>query len=399
MPELKFLSVMMSHLCNRIWMSSRSFIAVTKAAMSEVGDIIKGGDDLAVLPISDVHGGVDKMISFLKQPEVNMDAWAIIDRVAASFDKNTGLTDLVYGMSNTQSRSAEDAAIKGQAIAVRPDYMSKQVERWMAEASRKEAFCTRWFVGPEDVAPLLGQVGARLWSLLIDEQDIEKVIREMEYTIAAGSAKRRNRQEELANLNQALQFFFPEISKHADVTTDTSAVNALIQRWGDAAQIDLSDVVLGQRVPPPPEGPSPEEMEMQMKQEEHQMDMQSKAMDQQMDQQEHHMKLQEMMAKIQAQAAQSQLKQSGDEAKIRSKQRSDIMDMLMDRQDHNQQMGHTEELHDQELDLLEERARVELQVAREKAAAEVQAMKERAKIQAQQAKQQAKQKPQPSASK
>jgi hypothetical protein len=389
MPELKFMSIMMSHLCNRIWMSSRSFIAVAKSAMSEIEGIINQGADLSVLPVSDIHGGVEKMISFLKQPDVNLDAWTIVDRVAHSFDKNTGLTDLVYGMSNTQSRSAEDAAIKGQAIAVRPEYMANRVEKWMAQATRKEAFCTRWFVTAEDVAPLLGQVGAYLWQQLIDEQDVEKVILEMEYTIAAGSAKRRNRQEELANLNQALQFFFPELSKHADVTTDTSAVNALIQRWGDAAQIDLSDVVLGQRAPPPPEGPTPEQQEaqqeMQHEQEMHQLEMQTKAQEHQMGMQEQQAKIQEIMAKIQAQAMQAKIKQTGEQQKLQAKQRDDLMDMLMSRQQHQQVLQQDEQKHDQELELLEEKADVELDIAKEKAAAQIQAAKQQAAVQRQNA--------------
>lgn len=418
MGELKFMSIMMSHLCNRIWMSSRSFIAVAKSAMSEVESIIKRGDDLSVMPISDVHGGVEKMVSFLKQPEVNMDAFAILEKVSELFERRTGLSDLVYGMSATQSRSAQDAATKGQAISVRPEYMQRQVERWMGEASRKEAFCTRWFVDANDVVPLIGRVGAAMWSELIDTQDVDVVIREMEYTIAAGSSQRRNKELEMANVNQALQFFFPEFSKHADATTDTSALNTLIQRWGETAQIDMSDLEIGPRMPPPPpeqEGPSPEEIQFQMEQEKHQLEMQTAAQEHQMKMAESQAKMAEMQARLQSQQtgehiraqseqmkisemqAKMQSQQSTDAMKLQSEQmklkgeiikqhsemakfedeqdramasyKNDLMDMLMGRQKHEQDLRHQEEAHDQNLELASERAEHDLLIARQKAAA------------------------------
>lgn len=388
--ELKFLNLMISHVCNRIWMSSRDFIAVAKSAQREIEDILLKGNDLAVLPVSDVHQDIKNMIGFLQQPQVNFDVWQIIDRVSDMFDKRTGLTDLVYGMTETQSRSAEDAATKRQAVSVRPDHMARKVERWMSRASAMEAMVAHLFVKSHDVMPLVGRTAAQMWQMLVESQPEDVVIREMEYTVAAGSGRRRNHELELANLNQALQFFFPELSKQADITTDTSAINSLIQRWGDAAQIDLSDVEIGPRMPPPPQGPSPEEqqmqMEMQMQQESHEMDMKSKEMDMQakmfelqIRQAEAQMDAESQQAKSQAdmvaevlklqttrQMAEQKIEQAEADSQIKARQ--SLLDLVMSGRRHEQELGQDQQKHVQEMEQLRQAGQIKAQQAKQMAA-------------------------------
>ncbi len=380
--ELKFLNVMISHLCNRIWMSSRDFIAVSKSAYKEVEKIIREGQDLSIIPVSDVHEDISKMIKFLDQPDVNFDAWQIVDRVAAMFDKRTGLTDLVYGLADTQSRSAEDAATKRQATSARPDHMARKVEKWMGQASALEGFCTRWFVKAKDVQPLIGKTAAQLWSFLIDSQDVDLVVSGMQYTVEAGSGRRRNYELELNNLNQALQFFFPELSKHADVTTDVTALNALIQRWGESAQIDLSDIQLGPRMPPPAEGPTPEEMEMQMNQEEHQADMEMKQLDMQSKQFELEVKREEAQMKLALEQEKLELERQKamleiQIEQIKAKQKIELaeqdmqlkmvqgeMDLEMQTQQHEQSMEQDRVLHDQEMKQSQARGKLDLEMTK-----------------------------------
>jgi hypothetical protein len=375
MSHLKFLNIMMSHLCNRIWMSSRSFIAVKKSVMDEVERIINRGEDLAVLPVSDgMHESIHEMIEFLKQPDVNLDAYHILDRVSDGFEKASGLSDLVYGMSDTQSRSAEDASIKRQGISIRPEYMARQVERWWELATRKEAFCTRWFVTAEDVRPLFGQTGAQLWSMLIDSQDVDTVVREMDYTIAAGSAKRRNKQTELANLNQFMQFAMPEVSKHADITSDTSALNYLFNKWAEAAEMDW-DVQLGQRAPPPPPPgtPDPEKEKLKMEKEKHKSQLQTKA-------QESQVKLAELLQKFQLERAQAAQKARIAQSESRDERTTSVLDMLASQaehrqslrqqeEEHDQDLRHQEESHDQDVRLEAEKARVQRAVMKASARA------------------------------
>lgn len=388
--ELKFLNIMISHLCNRIWTSSRDFIAVAKSAQKEIESILLQGNDLSVLPVSDVHGSITNMVQFLQQPQVNFDVWQIVDRVSDMFDKRTGLTDLVYGMTETQSRSAEDAATKRSAVSVRPDHMARKVEKWISHASNLEACVTRFFVKAQDVVPLVGNTAAQMWSWLIDSQDVDKVVREMEYTVAAGSGKRRNHELELSNLNQAMQFFFPELSKHADVTTDTSALNSLIQRWGDAAMIDLSDIELGPRMPPPPEGPTPEEqqmqMEMQMAQEQHQMDLQGKEMDMQTKQMELQIRQQEAQLQLAAQAEKAQIDQAGtmlklqatqaanqqkaemDEHKLETTAKQSLLDLVFSGKTHQQDLNQDQEKHVQEMDQMKQAGAIKNRIAKMQAA-------------------------------
>lgn len=395
--ELKFLNVMISHLCNRIWMSSRDFIAVAKSAVKEVEKIIREGNDLSIIPVSDVHEDISKMIKFLDQPDVNFDAWQIVDRVAAMFDKRTGLTDLVYGLTDTQSRSAEDAATKRQATSARPDYMARKVEKWMGLASTLEGFCTRWFVTAQDVEPLIGKTAAQLWHHLIDSQDVDLVVSGMQYTVEAGSGRRRNHELEMNNLNQALQFFFPEFSKHADVTTDVTAINQLIQRWGDAAQIDLSDVQLGPRMPPPPQGPTPEEMEMQQQQEEHkadmelkQMDMQGKQFELEIKREEAQMKLALEQEKLELEREKAMLQMQLERMKADQQVELAEQDMQLKSMEGQMDLEMQSQQHHQEMQLSQEKGKLDLELAKKSA-------DQKSKIAAQQAKQKAAAKPKPKA--
>lgn len=318
--ELKFLNVMLSHLCNRIWSSSRDFIAVMESAVSDYRKYLENGSDLSIIPVQEIQGDINKVIKFLQQPQVNFDVWRIIDAVSEIFDRRVGLSDLMYGLNpGAASRTATDADIKRQSISVRPDHMGKKVEQWMAAASGLEAFSTRWFVTGEDVRPLMGQTGQALWEQLVMASDVESVVRQMEYTIAAGSVRRPNNERDTANLQQAMQYFFPTLAEYAGVTGNVGPINNFITKYGESAQMDVSGMLLSPPEPPEP-GPSPEEeaavreaeLDLQIKQQGHVQDMThtQQEHDQGMrhDQQEHEQKMgfERGRLKIQQQAAKAQ---------------------------------------------------------------------------------------------
>lgn len=345
--ELKFINTMVSHLCSRIWMSSRDFIVIAKSAAADLLKTIEEGRDLSVLQLgSNIDQDINKVVSFLQQPQTNFDVWKILDAVMELFDKRVGLTELAYSLNagGTQSRTAEDASNKRQAAQVRPDYMARRVEDWATEVARREAMCTRFFVEPQDVEPKMGRIAAELWGKLVLDTDVNKVVRELEYRIEAGSARKPNKDRDVANANQAINIFASEFSNYAQLTGDSGPLNQLIAFWGKAADSPLEHIQLGpmQPPPPPPGTPDPAQLEMQAKQQEMQLDAQKAQQDMQIAQQ----KLQLEITKIQASLAGDQQKA---QISIELDNRKAQLQAAIDQRQSNQELRQDEQVHDQEM--------------------------------------------------
>tara|TARA_Y100000593_G_scaffold92503_1_gene184354 strand:- start:12614 stop:15388 length:2775 start_codon:yes stop_codon:yes gene_type:complete len=296
--ELVFMNVIISHLANRIWSSSRDFIAVLKSAEEEVRKQIKNGEDLALISLNEVHRDIRQVVQFLQQPQTNFDAWRILEQITHVFERRTGLTELMAGLTTTQSRSAEDIATKKEQMNIRPDHMSSKVEKWMAECAKMEKFCCRWFIESKDVEPLVGKTGGYLWQQLITSQDPEVVVREMDATVEAGSARKPNKARDTQNIQQAMQILFPELSKHADVTTDTAPLNKFLSLWADTVELDIDGMLTDNRLPMQFQ-PWFQQQQQQQMQQQQQAQMQAQQQQQQMQQQQMQMEQQKMQMDMQ----------------------------------------------------------------------------------------------------
>lgn len=268
--ELMFLNVMMSHLCNRIWSSSRDFWVVDKALSPDAKAAIKEGADQCIMEIDNASGGakgIENAVKMLTQAETRMDVWRIMEEVSQNFDKRVGLSDMLYAMNpgGQQMRSAQEASNKQSAANVRPDDMADKVADWQSDAARKEKLCATLFIKAADVAPLVGEDGAQAWQALVENVDVETVLREMDATVSVSDVRKPNKDRDTANVTQALQTFLPEFGQHANSTGDTNPLNSLVKMWGEATGQDVSAMQMGQRMPPPPpEGtPDPNQIEMQ----------------------------------------------------------------------------------------------------------------------------------------
>ncbi len=336
--ELTFMNVIVSHLANRIWSSSRDFLAILKSAATEVKDKILNGEDLAVIELNEIHGSITDVVQFLQHPPTNFDAWRILDRVSEIFDKRVGLSELLYALNpgDAQSRSAMDASTKQSAASVRPEYMAGRVEDWMSECARQEKFCARWFIEASDVQPLLGQTGAYLWEQHVTNVDPEIVIREMDATVEAGSVRKPNKERDQQNLNTIMPTLAPMLSAHADVTGDTRPLNALLKQWGEAIEQPMDALQMGPRTPMPP----PPEVQQQMQQE------------QQMQQQEHAAELQGKQMDLQAKVVDAQAKAQQAEMDAKQKQAEMVFKMLEMRQKGQEfQQGLYQKAEEHQLDL------------------------------------------------
>ena len=256
--ELRFINWAMSFMATKIATSSQTMIGVAKAADNDLKAKILDSDEsgFKIVEISEAIGrNVNDIISVFNLPGVSMDMWNIVAAVTELFDRRVGLTELIYGMSRNQFRSAAEAAVKAEQISVRPDDMANTLEDALSEVARKEAFLARWLVQPQDVAPLLGPLAAQAWQMHVQGMDPEQLLREFDFRVEAGSARKPNKGTKVEQVNQAMQVMMP-VAQGMMQAGMPNLFNALLEDWGRAMDIDVSKYLVPPPPPPPP-GPPP----------------------------------------------------------------------------------------------------------------------------------------------
>ena len=253
--ELRFINWAMSFLATRIATSSQTLIGVAKHADPDLKAKIleKSEGGFNIVEISEAVGrSVNDVISVFQMPGVTADMYNIIAEVTALFDRRVGLTELIYGMTRSQFRSAAEATVKAEQISVRPDDYANILEDALAEVARKEALLARWMVYPQDVAPILGPMAAQAWQMHVQGEDPESVVREYSYRVEAGSARKPNIATRIENMNNAMQVMMPA-AQGLMQAGQPEIFNALMEDWGKAMNVDVSRYM----VPPPPPPPPP----------------------------------------------------------------------------------------------------------------------------------------------
>jgi hypothetical protein len=130
---------------------------------------------------------------------------------------------------------------------------------------------------PQDVEPVVGRDGSVGLAELRDDQRPDQVVRDFSYRVEAGSTRKPNKQQKIAQLTELAQYGrFADFALQGQV----GPWNAFMHDWCRNADIDPGPYQLQ-----PPQGPSPQEQEMQA-------EMQMKV-------QELNVKVAEMQAKLQ----------------------------------------------------------------------------------------------------
>lgn len=325
--ELICINVLASVITSQTYDNARQVVAYLGSVAQDVEKALRGTTSPAYVKINETtQKNISECIQFLTKPEINGDVWKTIDWLSMVFDKRVGLSELLYAMNpgGAQSRSAEDAKIKQQMVSVRPEDMAKKVAKWQTNAAEAEKIAAGWKLRSSDVAITLGPAAGMVWEKYVENEDPEKIFREMRCTVEADDVKKPNVERDMANAQQFAATVLPILDKHADVTGDTGAVNEMVRKLGESVQMDTTELTMGDRVPMPP---PPEVMEMQQQQmqmemaklqadaEKSQMDAQAKAADVQIAQQQAAQDMQIAEQQLQMDAAGKQMELEFDQAK------------------------------------------------------------------------------------
>lgn len=258
-PELKFINWVISFLATRAVAASKTILAVRKAVEKDIRDQLAHHEEngLAILEISETLGmKIDDLVSILQMPEVSPEIWKVLNAVMDQFEKRVGLTELVFGMTRNQFRSAAEAQVKSEQISVRPDDMANVLEDAMSLLARREALAARWLLGPTDVAPVMGPLGAVAWESRVQTLKLHQVAREFDYRIEAGSARKPNKGSRVEAMQMAMQTVGP-VAQGLLTQGVVGPWNALMGDWARALDIDPAPYLVPEPPPPPPPVPPP----------------------------------------------------------------------------------------------------------------------------------------------
>ena len=193
-----------------------------------------------------------KLPTIFQMPNVTSELWQVIEAVTEICDKRLGMTELVYGLTNTQIRSATEASVKSDQISIRPDDMAECLENSMSIIARKEAMATRWLLEPKDIEPIIGPLGAAVWAQHVMAMNPYEIAREYDFEIESGSTKKKNKAARIEQMSQAMQTLGPVLQGLIGAGI-VEPFNQLVADWADSLDLDATNYM----IPPPPTPPDP----------------------------------------------------------------------------------------------------------------------------------------------
>ncbi len=260
--ELRLINWLYSLMTGKVRVNSRDILVLNKGLSEESKQAILHGPDYSVVEIDGVTQKASDLASFIQHPNMNQNAEMLLDRTMVYFEQRTGLSELLYGATQTQLRSATEANVKNNNASVRPDDMAQTVEEQAGVVATNELIAARWMLEPDDVRPALGDVGAYLWQAEVLTSDVVSTFHQYECNVESGSARRPNRDRDVANMNQSMQTLFQPLMQLA-MAGNPAPVNALIADWGKANGFDPSKYLISPPPPPMPATPTDQPAEPQ----------------------------------------------------------------------------------------------------------------------------------------
>lgn len=245
LPEMRFMNWCMSFLADGVAAGSKIYPAVMKEAAENLRtQLASGSGPFTVLELEAITGkNINDIVTFLKAPTFNIDIWNMLAQVDQRIDKGLGLTELMYGMSGRQMRSAAEAEYRQSNISIRPDDMASRVEDWLSITAAREIQLLRFHGKFEDIEPIIGGMGAHIFETQILARDVSSVTREFTFRVEAGTARKPNKDTRIGQLNDIGQYLLP-VAQEALQLGISKPFNAFIEDYGRAMDIDPKPYML-----------------------------------------------------------------------------------------------------------------------------------------------------------
>lgn len=341
--------------------ASRQLIAIDAAVAQDVETVILKGTDQEILKLN-LQGsgrGVSESIQYVQAPGLTRDFFEISQLIENDWEKRTGVNEVMYAESTRQMRSAKEAQLKGDYAKLRPDDMAEVVEAFATNLARKEAFAARVHLEAKDVAPIFGMRGSAFWMEQVHTEDTDRLAREFDYRIEAGSTRKPNRDRDVANTGEAVQVVLPVLAQFAAANpANLAALNAVLAKWCQARDMDF--IPLEPPLPPQPDPAAAQQS--QLEQQKAEMEMQKGQQELQLKQAEMQMSAQAKQFEMQLDARQKQLEMAFDALKARQ-------ELSQDAAVHGQEMAQDKQRFTQESQIAQATGEQKVKLAKQQAQA------------------------------
>jgi hypothetical protein len=332
------LNILTSSYVDQAWQNRRTIIAYLESEAEMIAEKLKSDEPFVTVGINgNLYQDIKQIIQQLPPIQTNKDILVAIQMMEDGFNRAIGLNELMYGNSGaTQIRVAADIRERSARSSIRPEKMASDVAAWMTDCSQLEMFLAALHVNGDSLMPLIGEFGSKFWNEYFGKIDPAKLMREMVATVEASEVRRPNKETDTANIQSLQQYWLPLCAQYAQQTGNTDPLNALLDRIGEATEMDTSGFML----PPwqPPEDPEQKQL------------AQAAA-----------------MAEVEKNAATAEKQRASAQKDIASAietmTTSGISDGFAAEGEHVQELRHREELHNQELRHNEDEAVLKIESA------------------------------------
>jgi hypothetical protein len=244
--EQKFLDWGWSFALAGIKKSVRNIGLVGSDVSDKVIAALKSNQSDVIVPVEGNAEERQNILTQLEMMQVNPSLVAMLREAEILFEKATGLYEILYGQTSRQMRSAAEANVKADFSRLRIDDVIDRVEDWHDEIARKEALGARFIVGPQQMVPIMGEQLAMAWDFF-KPGDFKEAIAEYDYTVRAGSMRKRTPQYRAEIAEKALMIG----GQAAMGVGDLELYNKLWLEWLEANGVPNAERFILQALPPP----------------------------------------------------------------------------------------------------------------------------------------------------
>jgi len=275
-PLQGFIDLLYSFLMDQVRVTGRNIYLVWQGLEEGIREAILRGWSESVVPTERKMENLEKALHKVNFGEVNPDTWKILAAAESAFERSTGMQELAYGGEmSRQMRSAAEAEMRQANMLVRPQDLAECTEAWHGKVARKDGAAQR-LVLREGVCRIVGEIPpsetgiygpmTEHWAQFVATDDPYLATSEYEYTVEAGSGRRKNRAKQLEDIQSSAQVVLPLLWQEYQATGDPTRVNAWFYEWQMAREADPAAFVfpplqVQQPMPGavPPDGAPPEE--------------------------------------------------------------------------------------------------------------------------------------------
>lgn len=259
--ELTCLNILVSAYVQSTYDNKTSLCAVIKGAVDNIKEVMNGSVPFfEVNPNAAgmVNDSIKSMIQFMERPEINRDVPATISFLMQLIEQRTGMSPRLYGAnSGAAPRSATESEALQGSVNLRPQYMQRRCAEWMSAVADLEVFCSWSHVQADDIADVLGPLGAEAWRMLVTEESEEVILRGSKCYVEASEMSRPSKENDRALLDRMAQTIVPILAGYGAQTGDYAPLNGWFKAVGDASEIDVAKFLI------PPQEPDQQAQQMQ----------------------------------------------------------------------------------------------------------------------------------------